>query len=104
MPRRLPITVGVQRKQKSSRLHEEVVRNLQDIADLEDKSFSWVVAEIVYKFFGLEIDDDFVEIRWTGREKKTRQRSHRSNRGNERRVATPNILRFEERRNGKRSA
>lgn len=61
--RQLPRTIGIRRVQKSSRLHKEVIRNLDKIAAAEDKSFSYVVAEIVYKFFGLEIKDNIVKVK-----------------------------------------
>jgi len=57
-----PRTPGVRRQQKSSSMHTEIVRNLREIAKKEDKSFSWVVADIVYAFFGLKIDKDTVKI------------------------------------------
>lgn len=74
MPRHLPRVNGIVRDKKSSALHNEVVRNLQDIANREDKTFSWVVAEIVYKFFGLQIEDNIVKIRRTMKKSKAKRR------------------------------
>jgi len=56
MPRHQPSSPGVRRRPGKAYIHREVQRNLQDIAAAEDKTFSWVVAEIVYSFFGLTIE------------------------------------------------
>jgi len=80
MPQRQPSTIGVQRIGKTSFIHEEVEKNLQDIADAEDKSFSYVVAEIVYKFFGLKVTGDAVKICRARRTKTNRKRNRRSGR------------------------
>jgi hypothetical protein len=63
MPRQLPRTIGIQRKRGSSYIHKEVIRNLKAIAASEDKTLSYVIAEIVYRFFGLEIKDDHVKVK-----------------------------------------
>ena len=57
-----PKTRGVQRQNRQTMLHEEVVKNLMEIAEIEGKSFSYVVAEIVYAFFGLKIDEKTVKV------------------------------------------
>lgn len=57
MARRQPSTPGVWRIPKSTRIHAEVERTLRQIAAHEDKSFSRVLAEIVYAFFELEVSD-----------------------------------------------
>lgn len=55
MPQQLPKTVGVRRKRVSSNLHKVVKRGLKNIAKSEDKTVSYVLAEIVYAFFGLKV-------------------------------------------------
>jgi hypothetical protein len=62
MPRQQPKNFGVRRVAKKACMHREVERNLQAIAQAEDKSFSWVVADIVYAFFGLTIDENTVKV------------------------------------------
>ena len=59
--KRQPSSRGVSRIRKSSYIHAEVARVMQDIADAEDKSFSYVVAEIVYAFFGLKVSHENVK-------------------------------------------
>jgi len=61
-PTRQPITRGVIRGRRTTQMHEEVLRNLQQIANHENKSLSYVVAEIVYAFFGLKIDKETVKV------------------------------------------
>lgn len=61
-PTRQPVTRGVTRGRRTTQMHEEVLRNLQQIAAHDNKSFSYVVAEIVYAFFGLKIDKDTVKV------------------------------------------
>lgn len=104
MPRQQPHVIGVTREQKSTRMHNEVIRNLQDIADREDKSFAWVVSEIVYQYFGLKVTDDIVEIIRARRKAKARKGRRPANRRNDGRMDIENILRFEKRRNAKRIA
>lgn len=104
MPHQLPKTKGVVRSRKTSSIHEEVVRNLQDIADAEDKTFSYVVTEIVYAFFGLKVSDDVVTIARARRKASTRKGRRATHRRYVRRVAGANVLPFEKRRNEKRSA
>jgi hypothetical protein len=60
--RQQPKTRGVQRIIGRACMHEEVMKNLQEIAENEDKSFSWVVADIVYAFFGLKVDEHTVKV------------------------------------------
>lgn len=70
---RQPSSSGVRRGKKTSYLHKEVIRNLQDIADREDKSFSYVVAEVVYSFFGLKVTkNDVVRLSRRIRRKKAK--------------------------------
>ena len=104
MPQQLPKIPGVCRIPKSGRLHEEVVRALSEIAEVENKSFSYVVAEIIYEYFGLEVRDNVVEVRRPRRKKKTRQGDHGSGLRNVRRVASADVLRFEKRRNASRAS
>ena len=102
---RLPSQIGVHRIRKGSALHKLVVRTIQEIATEEDKSFSYVVAEIVYAFFGLKIgSNDVVKISWAGREKKAGKRNRVTRRRNVRRVAAADVLPFEKRRNAKKIA
>jgi len=82
-----------------------VVKTLQEIATEEDKSFSYVVAEIVYAFFGLKIgSNDVIKISWAGREKKARKRNRVTRRRNVGRVAAADVLPFKKRRNAKKVA
>lgn len=57
MAKALPRTIGVRRDKKSTAIHSEVVQMIQAIAELENKSFSYVNAEIIYAFFGLRVTD-----------------------------------------------
>lgn len=105
MPRQMPRTMGIQRIQKSARIHREVERNLQMIADAEDKTFSWVVAEIVYAFFGLRIGaDDVVKIGRSRRKKAVARRDRAASGGVVGRDARARILRFKTRGNASRVA
>jgi len=78
MPQYQPKTVGIVRVQGKTRMHEEVMKNLQKIADSEDKTFAYVVSEIVYAFFGLKVTKDAVKITRTRRKKATRERDRRA--------------------------
>jgi len=78
MPQKQPRTLGVQRVPKKSFLHEEVERNLEAIAEAEDKSFSYVVAEIVYAFFGLKVTANAVKVARSRRKKKAGSRGRSS--------------------------
>lgn len=62
MARFQPRNTGVRREPKTTRMHGEVLRNLEQIAVAEDKSFAWVVADIVYAFFGLEVNQETVKV------------------------------------------
>lgn len=105
MPRQMPRSRGIVRIQKSARIHAEVERNLQMIADAEDKTFSWVVAEIVYAFFGLRIGaDDVVKIGRSRRKKAVARRDRAAGGGAVGRKTRDNILRFKTRGNEKRIA
>jgi hypothetical protein len=72
MAQQLPKVIGIRRVRKGSALHREVVRNLDRIAKVEDKTFSYVVSEIVYAFFGLKVQDDIVKIRRVTRRPRPR--------------------------------
>lgn len=104
MPKCLPKTIGVTRQPKTARMHSEVLKNLQDIADRENKSFSYVVSEIVYSFFGLKVSDDIVEVRRARREASTRKGRRDTHRRYVERVLTSKLLSFEARRNASRIA
>lgn len=58
MPKKiLPSFRGITRRKKTHRIHKEVERNLVAIAEAENKSYSYVISEIVYRFFGLNVSD-----------------------------------------------
>jgi hypothetical protein len=56
MPRILPRLEGG-RTVKKSRLHPDVAAGIVALAQNEDKTEARIVTEIVYKFFGLRIEE-----------------------------------------------
>ena len=63
MPRSQPPVKGKKRKSKKTYIHKEVINALKQIAKQEDKSFSWVVAEIIQDFFHIKIKDNVIVFR-----------------------------------------
>lgn len=104
MPRQQPHVIGVVRSSAQAKMHEEVIRNLKDIAERENKTFSWIVAEIVYRYFGLEVTDDLIKVIRARRKAKARKGRRPANRRDVGRMDFENILRFEKRRNASRIA
>lgn len=78
MPQQQPKTVGIRRTPSKGNIHPEVKAGIQAIADAEDKTYSYVLAEIVYKFFGLEVTKHAVKIARTRRKASTRKGNRRS--------------------------
>lgn len=60
--RQQPKNPGVVRVRAKLAIHEEVLQNLLQISQRERRSLSWVIAEIVYDYFGLKIDKDTVRV------------------------------------------
>lgn len=104
MPRQQPHVIGVVRDKTTARMHSEVIRNLKDIAERENKTFAWIVSEIVYQYFGLKVTDDLIEIVRARRKAKARKGRRPANRRNVGRMDFENILRFEKGRDAKRTA
>ena len=51
----LPHVIGLNRLAAKTKLHEEVELNIRNIAEENETTRSYVLAEIVYAFFGLQI-------------------------------------------------